>query len=362
MPRRAHEDDAECLMRKFLTSPSLRALTACAAFAARRPGRSRCAASLVVRRPVRHYDRAQLQRGFQVYSEVCAPCHSPEVRCLPQSRAARRTGLQRSAGASARRRVPDHRRAGRHRRDVPAAGTAVGYFPPPAPNDQALRARFGGALPPDLSVITKARGYESGLFGRIAPISSASTRSTAPITCTRCSSATRTRRSDGSSRPGNSGTSIFPGHSIAMCRRSATASSTIPTASPKTAGSICARRVGVPGLGGGAAPRDAQAHRLPGDDLPDRVRRADLLHQEEDLGRSRKGHADGAPAPRPLSFPFLAASRSCSRLAVDCRLVGTRKRPFPSSPASASSFRAGCASGPLPSCPPLMQRGGTDSS
>jgi ubiquinol-cytochrome c reductase cytochrome b/c1 subunit len=36
-------------------------------------------------------------------------------------------------------------------------------FPSPDPNEQAARARFNGALPPDLSVIAKARGYETGV-------------------------------------------------------------------------------------------------------------------------------------------------------------------------------------------------------
>jgi ubiquinol-cytochrome c reductase cytochrome c1 subunit len=36
-------------------------------------------------------------------------------------------------------------------------GTPADHIPPPFPNEQAARAAQGGALPPDLSLITKAR-------------------------------------------------------------------------------------------------------------------------------------------------------------------------------------------------------------
>ena len=41
-------------------------------------------------------------------------------------------------------------------------GKISDYFPPPFPNDQAARAALGGKLPPDMSVIAKARSYEWG--------------------------------------------------------------------------------------------------------------------------------------------------------------------------------------------------------
>ena len=37
------------------------------------------------------------------------------------------------------------------------AGTLADYFPPPFPNEEAARANNGGNLPPDLSMIVKAR-------------------------------------------------------------------------------------------------------------------------------------------------------------------------------------------------------------
>ena len=41
-------------------------------------------------------------------------------------------------------------------------GRLADYFPAPFPNEQAARAANGGAYPPDLSVIAKARTYERG--------------------------------------------------------------------------------------------------------------------------------------------------------------------------------------------------------
>ena len=45
---------------------------------------------------------------------------------------------------------------------VERPGRVGDYFPPPFANDQAARAANGGALPPDMSVLAKARGVERG--------------------------------------------------------------------------------------------------------------------------------------------------------------------------------------------------------
>jgi ubiquinol-cytochrome c reductase cytochrome b/c1 subunit len=41
-------------------------------------------------------------------------------------------------------------------------GRVADYFPPPFANDNAARAALGGGLPPDMSVLAKARSYEAG--------------------------------------------------------------------------------------------------------------------------------------------------------------------------------------------------------
>jgi ubiquinol-cytochrome c reductase cytochrome b/c1 subunit len=111
------------------------------------------------------FDRAQLQRGFQVYREVCSQCHALKYisfRNLAQP------GGPGFSEAQARVIAAEYQIT-----DGPddtgemfqRPGRLSDPFPYPAPNEQALRSRFGGALPPDLSVITKARGYEVGLVG-----------------------------------------------------------------------------------------------------------------------------------------------------------------------------------------------------
>ena len=100
------------------------------------------------------YDRQQLQRGYQVYKQVCANCHSmkrvafrnltdigfseAEVKALAKQ--ADIPSIDEKTGEpTTRKGVPSDR------------------FPSPYPNDIAARAAQNNALPPDLSLIIKAR-------------------------------------------------------------------------------------------------------------------------------------------------------------------------------------------------------------
>jgi ubiquinol-cytochrome c reductase cytochrome b/c1 subunit len=114
--------------------------------------------------PFGTFDRAQLQRGLQVYREVCSTCHG--LKYVAFRNLAQPGGLGYSE-AQARVIAAEYQiQAGPDDSGemFERPGVLSDHFPPPAPNDNALRARFGGALPPDLSVITKARSYESGLI------------------------------------------------------------------------------------------------------------------------------------------------------------------------------------------------------
>jgi ubiquinol-cytochrome c reductase cytochrome c1 subunit len=116
--------------------------------------------------PFGMYDRAALQRGFQVYKEVCSACHSLNrvafaAMSSDNNSSGFFTGPQVKALAAAYK-VP----AGPNDKGetVDANGTALmrpgipaDHFPPPFPNEQAARTANSGALPPDLSVIVKAR-------------------------------------------------------------------------------------------------------------------------------------------------------------------------------------------------------------
>jgi ubiquinol-cytochrome c reductase cytochrome b/c1 subunit len=112
--------------------------------------------------PVGKYDRAQLQRGFKVYREVCQACHSLSLlsfRNLAETGGPGFTQRQAAAIASEYKIQDGPNDAGEM---FERAGRLADRFPKPFPNDNAARAANGGALPPDLSVIAKARTYERG--------------------------------------------------------------------------------------------------------------------------------------------------------------------------------------------------------
>jgi cytochrome c1 len=112
--------------------------------------------------PFGKFDRAQLQRGFKVYREVCQNCHSLALvsfRNLAEPGGPEFTTAQAQAVA-AEYKIKDGPNDQGEMFERP--GRLADRFPPPFPNEQAARAANGGALPPDLSVIAKARTYERG--------------------------------------------------------------------------------------------------------------------------------------------------------------------------------------------------------
>ena len=100
------------------------------------------------------YDRASAQRGFQVYKEVCAACHG--LRLLSY-RNLRELGLTEAqvAAIAAQFEIKDGPNDEGQMFERP--GRPADRFRSPFANDAAARAANNGALPPDLSVMTKAR-------------------------------------------------------------------------------------------------------------------------------------------------------------------------------------------------------------
>jgi ubiquinol-cytochrome c reductase cytochrome c1 subunit len=102
------------------------------------------------------YDRAALQRGFQVYREVCAACHSMNLLAyhdldgigykLPDIKAI-------AASVS----VPDEPDDTGEIKDRP--GRPSDHFKAPFANEKAAQAANNGALPKDLSLIVRGRKY-----------------------------------------------------------------------------------------------------------------------------------------------------------------------------------------------------------
>ncbi len=99
-------------------------------------------------------DRPSVQRGFQVYKEVCAACHSLKrvsYRNLMDIGFSEAEAKTIAAEAS----IQDGPNDDGEMFDRP--GRLSDKFASPYPNDKAARAANGGALPPDLSLIVKAR-------------------------------------------------------------------------------------------------------------------------------------------------------------------------------------------------------------
>ena len=106
--------------------------------------------------PMGKFDERQLQRGFQVYKEVCSACHSlkqvsfrdlqqigysePEVKAIANQWALETPAPNPETGEMAT------------RKNLPSD-----KFPAPFANDIAARAANNNAVPPDLSLMTKAR-------------------------------------------------------------------------------------------------------------------------------------------------------------------------------------------------------------
>ena len=115
--------------------------------------------------PFGTFDQGQLQRGYKVYREVCAACHSMDLmhfRTLGEKGGpfydphAENPAANRYVRAlAAEIEVADIDTETGEAIMRPA--TAADRFPNPYPNRTAAAAANGGALPPDLSVMAKAR-------------------------------------------------------------------------------------------------------------------------------------------------------------------------------------------------------------
>lgn len=104
--------------------------------------------------PFGTYDRAALQRGLQVYREVCAGCHGLKYiafRNLAELGYSEDEVKAFAAEAS----IVDGPDDFGEMYERP--GRPADYFPSPFPNDKAAAAANNGAVPPDLSLMAKAR-------------------------------------------------------------------------------------------------------------------------------------------------------------------------------------------------------------
>lgn len=142
-------------MKKLLTAAAVALATGLGAHAGHAAGEARVADhDFSFEGIFGTFDRAAAQRGLQVYNQVCASCHSLKYVAF-RSLGDLGYGPDQVEAIAARFRVEDgpNDQGEMYERPAKPADT----FPSPFANEQAARAANGGAYPPDLSVITKAR-------------------------------------------------------------------------------------------------------------------------------------------------------------------------------------------------------------
>jgi ubiquinol-cytochrome c reductase cytochrome c1 subunit len=100
------------------------------------------------------YDKAALQRGFQVYKQICSACHPVTHLNFRDLAALGYTPDQLKAIAASDQCTDGPNDQGQMFQRPCRSSDPI---PGPFPNDEAARAANGGALPPDLSMIVKAR-------------------------------------------------------------------------------------------------------------------------------------------------------------------------------------------------------------
>ena len=115
--------------------------------------------------PFGMYDQAQLQRGYKVYREVCSSCHSMNMVAFrnlgdkggpfwnPKYPNSNDNPVVKAIAADYQIADIDSDTG----EAIKRPGTSADYFPNPYANPVAGKAANGGALPPDMSLLAKAR-------------------------------------------------------------------------------------------------------------------------------------------------------------------------------------------------------------
>ena len=101
-----------------------------------------------------HYDKSALQRGFQVYREVCSACHGLKYIAFRNLSALGYNEAEIKAIAAEYEIMDGPNDEGEM---FLRAGVPADRFPDPFANENEARAANGGSYPPDLSLMVKAR-------------------------------------------------------------------------------------------------------------------------------------------------------------------------------------------------------------
>jgi ubiquinol-cytochrome c reductase cytochrome c1 subunit len=108
-------------------------------------------------------DMKSVRRGYEVYKQVCAACHS--MNYMYYRRLVNKTHTEDEAKAEAAQVDVLDEEPDEVGNPVTRKGKLADRFPNPYPNEQAARAANNGALPPDLTLMVNARhGNEDYVF------------------------------------------------------------------------------------------------------------------------------------------------------------------------------------------------------
>src|SRR5687768_8246248 len=116
--------------------------------------------------PFGTFDKGQLQRGYKVYKEVCAACHSMRLLSFRNLADPGGPGFNEEQVKALAATFTVQDGPGEDGQMFDRPGIPADRFPAPFPNEQAARNANGGALPPDLSLITKSRAGWYGTFNQ----------------------------------------------------------------------------------------------------------------------------------------------------------------------------------------------------
>ena len=209
------------------------------------------------------FDRAALRRGFQVYSEVCASCHSMSLIYYRNLGAIgfKEEEIKKIAAEAEFTDGPNDEGEMFER-----PGRPTDLFKAPFPNEKAARAGNNGAMPPDLSLTVKARPGGADYVHALL-------------------TGYRDPPPKGVELPeGMSYNAAFSGGQIAMPPPLSDDGGRVRRRDQGKRRSDGGRRRHLPCLDLGARARGAQADGDQGDSVPDRLDRDALCGEAQDLG------------------------------------------------------------------------------
>jgi cytochrome c1 len=112
--------------------------------------------------PFGKYDRAQLQRGLKIYREVCQNCHGLNLISFRNLAEPGGPEFSRAQAAAIAKEYKIKDGPNDQGEMFEREGRLADRFPQPWANENAARQQYNGAVPPDLSLMAKARTYERG--------------------------------------------------------------------------------------------------------------------------------------------------------------------------------------------------------